>query len=243
MMASIPVRALRHRRSTAPSDPACAALFRRGHGRHRCERAPRARRAVECRRPLRAEARVAFDDGWQSLEDLPAFKTTVTVDTRAVITRNDSPDISLRPFDQSLSRLRARLHLLLRTPDPCLSRSVARRRFRIQAVREAERAELLERELSAPTTSPRTIAIGTNTDPYQPIEKQYRVMRRHSRSARPVRSSGRHRHQVGAGAARSRYSGAYGRAQPRQGRAVGDHARSEAGTRDGASRRDTGAPA
>src|SRR5206468_10334455 len=36
---------------------------------------------------------------------------------------------------------------------------------------------LLERELSAPGYKPRTIAIGTNTDPYQPIERQYQVMR------------------------------------------------------------------
>src|SRR5690606_8814746 len=38
-------------------------------------------------------------------------------------------------------------------------------------------ARLLERELSAPGYKPRTIAIGTNTDPYQPIEKSHRIMR------------------------------------------------------------------
>src|SRR5262249_44900960 len=38
--------------------------------------------------------------------------------------------------------------------------------------------QLLERELSAPDYTPRTIAIGTNTDPYQPIERQYELMRR-----------------------------------------------------------------
>ena len=37
--------------------------------------------------------------------------------------------------------------------------------------------ELLERELAAPKYSPRVIAIGTNTDPYQPIERKYEVMR------------------------------------------------------------------
>ena len=42
-------------------------------------------------------ARVAFDDGWQSFEELPPFKTTVTIDTtRKIITRNDSPDIRSR---------------------------------------------------------------------------------------------------------------------------------------------------
>ena len=37
--------------------------------------------------------------------------------------------------------------------------------------------ELLERELSAPGYVPNVIAIGTNTDPYQPIERQYKIMR------------------------------------------------------------------
>src|SRR5262249_30614758 len=44
-------------------------------------------------------ARVAFDDGWRTLDELPPFKTTVTVDaTRKIITRNESPDIG---FDRS----------------------------------------------------------------------------------------------------------------------------------------------
>src|SRR6187399_3536955 len=51
-----------------------------------------------------AEARVAFDDGWQSLEDLPPFKTTIGVDTsRKVITRNEPPDIG---FDRSINPYR-----------------------------------------------------------------------------------------------------------------------------------------
>ena len=86
--------------------------------------------------------------------------------------------------------------------------------------------KLLERELSAPGYVPRTIAIGTNTDPYQPIERQYQIMRAHSRSAGALRPSGRHRDQVGAGAARPRHSRAHGEAQSGQGRAVGDDARS-----------------
>src|SRR5215468_2888264 len=53
-------------------------------------------------------ARVAFDDGWQGLEQLPSFKTTVTVDaTRKIITRNDSPDIS---FDRSINPYRGCEH-------------------------------------------------------------------------------------------------------------------------------------
>jgi len=55
-----------------------------------------------------AEARVAFDDGWQSLDELPAFKTSVEIDTaRKVITRNDSPDIG---FDRSINPYRGCEH-------------------------------------------------------------------------------------------------------------------------------------
>jgi DNA repair photolyase len=50
--------------------------------------------------------------------------------------------------------------------------------FESKLFMKPEAAKLLERELSDPKYSPRTIAIGTNTDPYQPIEKQYQIMRR-----------------------------------------------------------------
>src|SRR5438128_11587447 len=50
-------------------------------------------------------ARIAFDDGWRSIEELPAFDTTVTVETaRKIITRNDSPDIG---FDRRINPYRA----------------------------------------------------------------------------------------------------------------------------------------
>src|SRR3954462_15884140 len=56
----------------------------------------------------KAEARVAFDDGWQSLDELPPFKTTVSADTaRKVITRNESPDIG---FDRSINPYRGCEH-------------------------------------------------------------------------------------------------------------------------------------
>src|SRR5215831_6471191 len=55
-----------------------------------------------------ALARVAFDDGWRSLEDLPPFATTVTEErARKVITRNESPDIS---FDRSINPYRGCEH-------------------------------------------------------------------------------------------------------------------------------------
>src|SRR6188472_1242086 len=53
-------------------------------------------------------ARIAFDDGWQSIEELPSFETTVTVETaRKIITRNDSPDIG---FDRSINPYRGCEH-------------------------------------------------------------------------------------------------------------------------------------
>ena len=53
-------------------------------------------------------ARIAFDDGWQSIEELPAFETTVTVEkARTIITRNESPDIS---FDRSINPYRGCEH-------------------------------------------------------------------------------------------------------------------------------------
>ena len=55
-----------------------------------------------------ATARVAFDDGWRSLDELPPFKTTVQTDaTRKIITRNDSPDIG---FDRSINPYRGCEH-------------------------------------------------------------------------------------------------------------------------------------
>jgi len=124
-------------------------------------------------------ARVAFDDGWQNLEDLPPFKTTVTIDaTRKIITRNDSPDIS---FDRSINPYRGCEHGCIycyaRPTHAFLGLSPGLD-FESKLFVKPEAPRLLERELSAANYAPRTIAIGTNTDPYQPIEKQHQVMRR-----------------------------------------------------------------
>src|SRR5215470_8412802 len=124
-------------------------------------------------------ARVAFDDGWQGLEQLPAFKTTVTVDTtRKIITRNDSPDLS---FDRSINPYRGCEHgcvyCFARPTHAYLGLSPGLD-FESKLFMKPNAPELLERELSAPDYSPKTIAIGTNTDPYQPIERRHQIMRR-----------------------------------------------------------------
>src|SRR3990170_342143 len=125
------------------------------------------------------DARVAFDDGWQSLTELPPFETTVANDaTRKIITRNESPDIS---FDRSINPYRGCEHgcvyCFARPTHAYLGLSPGLD-FESKLFMKPNAPELLERELSAPRYRPRTIAIGTNTDPYQPIERLYEVMRR-----------------------------------------------------------------
>ncbi len=124
-------------------------------------------------------ARVVLDDGWQNLDDLPPFQTSVSVDTaRKVITRNDSPDIS---FDRSINPYRGCEHgcvyCFARPTHAYLGLSPGLD-FESKLFVKPDAPDLLERELSAPNYVPRTIAIGTNTDPYQPIERRYQVMRR-----------------------------------------------------------------
>ncbi len=123
-------------------------------------------------------ARIAFDDGWESLEELPPFQTTVSVDaTRKIITRNESPDIS---FDRSINPYRGCEHgcvyCFARPTHAYLGLSPGLD-FESRLFVKPDAPQLLERELSAANYQPRTIAIGTNTDPYQPIERKYQVMR------------------------------------------------------------------
>ena len=125
-----------------------------------------------------AEARVAFDDGWQSLEELPPFKTSVGVDTsRKVITRNDSPDIG---FDRSINPYRGCEHgcvyCFARPTHAYLGLSPGLD-FESKLFVKPEAPALLEKELAATGYEPRMIAIGTNTDPYQPIERERKIMR------------------------------------------------------------------
>ena len=124
------------------------------------------------------EARTAFDDGWQSLDELPPFKTTVAVDAaRKVITRNNSPDIS---FDRSINPYRGCEHgcvyCFARPTHAYLGLSPGLD-FESKLFAKPEAPALLEKELAAKGYEPKMIAIGTNTDPYQPIERDSKIMR------------------------------------------------------------------
>ena len=123
-------------------------------------------------------ARSAYDDGWNSLDELPAFKTDVQVEKpKTIITRNASPDIS---FDRSINPYRGCEHgcvyCFARPTHTYLGLS-AGLDFESKLFAKPDAARLLEKELSKPGYEVKTIAIGTNTDPYQPIEKKYRIMR------------------------------------------------------------------
>ena len=172
--------ALKHPPVTAPSEPAgasppfpdLAVAIDRERRRGRGAQSNSSGR-------YEAEARTAFDDGWQSLEDLPPFKTSVTIDsTRKIITRNDSPDLS---FDRSINPYRGCEHgcvyCFARPTHAYLGLSPGLD-FESKLFMKPNAPELLERELSAADYSPKSIAIGTNTDPYQPIERRYQIMRR-----------------------------------------------------------------
>ena len=113
------------------------------------------------------------------MDELPPFKTTVTVDaTRKIIAHNDSPDIS---FDRSINPYRGCEHgcvyCYARPSHAYLGLSPGLD-FESKLFMKPNAPELLERELSAPGYVPKIIALGSNTDPYQPIERRYQITRR-----------------------------------------------------------------
>ncbi|MCP8939264.1 PA0069 family radical SAM protein [Alsobacter sp. SYSU M60028] len=124
------------------------------------------------------QTRTPEDDGWGSAAELPPFRIEVTVERpKTVITRNDSPDIS---FDRSINPYRGCEHgcvYCFARPTHAYMGLSPGLDFESKLFVKAGAAELLERELGAAGYTPRTIAIGTNTDPYQPIEREHRVMR------------------------------------------------------------------
>lgn len=124
--------------------------------------------------------RGSVDDGWGSLEEEPApLRTTVETDlTRTIITRNDSPDV---PFDRSINPYRGCEHgcvyCFARPTHAFLGLSPGQD-FESRLFAKPEAPALLKEELAHPDYRCRVIALGTNTDPYQPIERRYRIMRR-----------------------------------------------------------------
>jgi DNA repair photolyase len=137
-------------------------------------------RGAETNRSGRFEpqARQPVDDGWGGLDDLPPLKTEVQEEAaRQVITRNESPDIS---FDRSINPYRGCEHgcaYCFARPTHAFMGLSPGLDFETRLFAKPDAARLLEKELSKRGYQPKTLAIGTNTDPYQPIERRYRIMR------------------------------------------------------------------
>ena len=124
------------------------------------------------------EARVLIDDGWEREDELPPLKTEILNDTaRTIITRNNSPDISV---EQSINPYRGCEHgciYCFARPSHAYMGLSPGADFESRLFAKPNAAELLAKELSAPGYVPKIIAMGTNTDPYQPIERNLRVTR------------------------------------------------------------------
>ena len=120
----------------------------------------------------------AVDDGWTPDDDLPVLRTEVRDEiARSVITRNTSPDLS---FDRSINPYRGCEHgciYCFARPSHAFLGLSAGLDFETKLIARPNAAEQLRKELSNPRYQPRIIAIGTNTDPYQPIEKNRKIMR------------------------------------------------------------------
>jgi DNA repair photolyase len=122
--------------------------------------------------------REEFDDGWEREEAPAPLKTEIIHERpRTIITRNESPDIS---FDRSINPYRGCEHgcvYCFARPTHAYMGLSPGLDFESKLFVKDGAAALLERELAAPNYRARSMALGTNTDPYQPIERQYRVTR------------------------------------------------------------------
>ncbi len=121
----------------------------------------------------------AVDDGWGSADEpLPEIKTTVRIErARSIIVQQRSPDIM---FEQSINPYRGCEHGCIycyaRPSHSYLGLSPGLD-FETKLFAKPDAAKLLIEELRRPNYRVSPIALGTNTDPYQPIERRMRIMR------------------------------------------------------------------
>jgi DNA repair photolyase len=134
--------------------------------------------------PVRYDMQSAspFDDGWDTLGsdflELPKLATTLTRDaTRTAISWNTSPDIG---FDRAVNPYRGCEHGCIycyaRPTHAYLGYSPGLD-FETKLIFKPEVAELLEKEFRKPGYTARTLALGSNTDPYQPVERTLKLTR------------------------------------------------------------------
>lgn len=119
-----------------------------------------------------------FDDGWVNEEEDKRIKTTVTVERpRTVISRNRSPDV---PFEISLNPYRGCEHGCIY----CYARPTHAYMdlspgidFESKLFAKPDAPDLLRKELGGKTYRCTPLAMGTNTDPYQPVEREWKITR------------------------------------------------------------------
>jgi DNA repair photolyase len=123
-------------------------------------------------------AREGSHDGWDLPEDDRLLRTEVTLERpRSALSYNTSPDL---PFDRSINPYRGCEHgciYCFARPSHAWLGLSAGLDFETRLIARPGIGAVLAEELRHPRYAPGTIAIGTNTDPYQPIEAQHRVMR------------------------------------------------------------------
>jgi DNA repair photolyase len=123
--------------------------------------------------------RERVDDGWDTADEpLPPFKTTVTVEqAKSVLQHQKSPDI---PFDLSLNAYRGCEHGCIycyARPSHAYMNLSPGLDFETRLFAKPEAAKLLRAELAKPSYRCSPIALGSNTDPYQPIEREWKITR------------------------------------------------------------------
>jgi DNA repair photolyase len=126
--------------------------------------------------------RESFDDGWVDADqdgEAPAFKTQVTDEyAKTILSRNASPDV---PFNVSLNPYRGCEHgciyCFARPTHSYLGLSPGLD-FETRLFAKVNAPELLRRELAKPSYVPESIALGVNTDAYQPCERRLGLTRR-----------------------------------------------------------------
>jgi DNA repair photolyase len=125
------------------------------------------------------QQRAAIDDGWGSADEpaLPLETSLIEDTTRTIIARNQSPDV---PFDRSINPYRGCEHgcvyCFARPTHAYLGLSPGLD-FESRLFFKPRAAELLRGELSKPSYRCQPMALGTNTDPYQPIERKLGITR------------------------------------------------------------------
>jgi DNA repair photolyase len=124
------------------------------------------------------EKKIRTTDGWDIEEELPPLRTTLTKDaTRTILARNTSPDV---PFDRSINPYRGCEHgciyCFARPTHAYLGLSPGLD-FETKILFKPDAAKLLTAELASPKYRPDVVAMGTNTDPYQPVERELKITR------------------------------------------------------------------